>query len=143
MQVTNNGYQNGAYDRSLERAVDPTDVPQRLTISAVYELPFGAGKQFDPHNRFVNAFIGGWQAQTIITLQKGLPVLDHRRVQQPGHAAELHGAIGESFESHAVRMVQYGGLCQSAELHLRQCGPRSAGCAQSGFLQLRSLADQE
>jgi hypothetical protein len=75
VQVTNNGYQNGAYDRSLERSVDPTDVPQRLTMSAVYELPFGKGKQFDPHNRFVDAFVAGWQAQTIITLQKGLPVL--------------------------------------------------------------------
>jgi len=75
IQVTNNGYQNGAYDRSLERSVDPTDVPQRLTMSAVYELPFGAGKQFDAHNRIVNAVAGGWQAQTIITLQKGLPVL--------------------------------------------------------------------
>jgi Carboxypeptidase regulatory-like domain/TonB-dependent Receptor Plug Domain len=75
VQVTNNGYQNGAYDRRLERSVDPTDVPQRLTISALYELPFGAGKQFDSHNGFVNAIVGGWQAQTIITLQKGLPVL--------------------------------------------------------------------
>ncbi len=75
VQVTNNGYQNGAYDRRLERSVDPTDVPQRLTMSAVYELPFGAGKHLDPHNKFINAFVGGWQAQTIIILQKGLPVL--------------------------------------------------------------------
>ena len=75
VQVTNNGYQNGAYDRSLERAVDPTDVPQRLTISAVYELPFGKGTRFDANNKFANAFIGGWQAQTIVILQKGLPVL--------------------------------------------------------------------
>ncbi len=75
VQVTNNNYQDGAYNRNLERAIDPTDVPQRLTISPVYELPFGAGKQFDPHNRFVNAFVGGWQAQSIISMQKGLPVL--------------------------------------------------------------------
>ena len=31
--------------------------------------------QFDPHNRLVNAVIGGWQTQTIFTMQKGNPVL--------------------------------------------------------------------
>ena len=74
-QVTNNGYQNGLFARNQERSVDPTDVPQRLVISAVYELPFGAGKAFDMHNGILNRVVGGWQAQTIITLQKGLPVL--------------------------------------------------------------------
>ncbi len=74
-QVTNNGYQNGLFGRNLERSVDPTDVPQRLAISGVYELPFGRGKLLDPHNSVLNFIVGGWQGQTIITLQKGLPVL--------------------------------------------------------------------
>ena len=74
-QVTNNGYQNGLFARNQERSVDPTDVPQRLAISSVYELPFGAGKWLDAHNPVVNMLIGGWQAQTIIGIQKGLPVL--------------------------------------------------------------------
>lgn len=74
-QVTANGYQNGRFARNQERSVDPTDVPQRLAISAVYELPVGTGKALDPHNRILNAIIGGWQGQTIITLQKGLPIL--------------------------------------------------------------------
>ncbi|HLJ18148.1 MAG TPA: carboxypeptidase regulatory-like domain-containing protein [Bryobacteraceae bacterium] len=74
-QVTNNGYQNGQYDRALERSVDPTDVPQRLAISGVYELPFGKGRPIAIQNNVINAIFGGWQAQTIITLQKGLPVL--------------------------------------------------------------------
>jgi hypothetical protein len=74
-QVTNNGYQNGLFSRRLERSVDPTDVPQRLAVSSVYELPFGAGKAFSGSGKVVNAIIGGWQAQAIMTLQKGLPVL--------------------------------------------------------------------
>ena len=74
-QVTNNGYQNGLSARNLERSVDPTDVPQRLAVSSVYELPFGAGKAFASSSRIVNTIIGGWQAQAIMTLQKGLPVL--------------------------------------------------------------------
>ena len=74
-QVTNNGYQNGLFARSAERSVDPTDVPQRLAVSSVYELPFGAGKRFDSHNAILNQIIGGWQGQAIMTLQKGLPIL--------------------------------------------------------------------
>ena len=74
-QVTNNGYQNGLFARNQERSVDPTDVPQRLALSTVYELPFGAGKAFDSHNKVVNMIIGGWQGQSVITIQKGLPVL--------------------------------------------------------------------
>jgi hypothetical protein len=68
-QVTNNTYQNGAYNRHLERGLDPTDVPQRFVISTVYRLPFGTS------HRFLKPFVVGWQAQTIVTLQKGLPVL--------------------------------------------------------------------
>ena len=73
-QVLNDTYQN-SYDRRQERSVDPTDIAQRLAISSVYQLPFGAGRHFDAHNRLANAIVGGWQAQTIITLQTGNPVL--------------------------------------------------------------------
>ncbi len=68
-------YQNGLFDRSLERAVDPTNVPQRLAISFVYELPVGKGKLINIQNNILNAIVGGWQAQGIMTLQTGLPIV--------------------------------------------------------------------
>jgi hypothetical protein len=74
-QVNNNTYQNGAYSRGLERALDPTDIPQRVALSVVYRLPFGTGQQFDTHSRFANFIVGGWQTQTIVTLQRGHPIL--------------------------------------------------------------------
>jgi len=74
-QVNNNTYQNGYYNRALERSLDPTDIPQRVALSAVYKLPFGRGQQFDTHNRFSNFIVGGWQTQTIVTLQRGHPIL--------------------------------------------------------------------
>jgi len=74
-QVTSNGYQNGNFDRSLDRALDPTNVAQRLVMSTSYKIPVGKGQAFDPHNRIVDGIIGGWQSQVIMTLQKGLPVL--------------------------------------------------------------------
>ena len=74
-QVTNNGYQNGGYDRALERALDPTNVAQRLAISSSYKIPVGKGLFLDPHSKLIDAIIGGWQSQIIMTLQKGLPIL--------------------------------------------------------------------
>jgi hypothetical protein len=74
-QVNNNTYQNGKYNRGLERALDPTNVAQRVSISLAYRIPVGRGMLLDAHNRAINAVVGGWQMQSIITMQKGLPIL--------------------------------------------------------------------
>ncbi len=74
MQTGITGYQNGLYDRALERSVDPINVPQRLAVSFVYELPVGKGKLLNIQNNIANAIVGGWQAQGIMTLQTGLPL---------------------------------------------------------------------
>src|SRR5262249_52102774 len=67
-------FQDGKFNRSAERAVDPQDVSQRAVISGVYELPFGRGKRWNARNGFVARVIGGWQLNAIGTLQGGLPV---------------------------------------------------------------------
>ena len=54
-QTGTTSYQNGLFNRRAERSIDPTDVPQRLALSAVYELPFGKGKLFNIDNRAMNA----------------------------------------------------------------------------------------
>jgi hypothetical protein len=59
-QVTVTGYQNGKYDRRSERSLDPTDVSQRLGLSALYQFPFAKGKCWNPANPFVAAWVGGW-----------------------------------------------------------------------------------
>lgn len=65
----------GLYNRRLDRAIDPDDVSQRLVASGVYELPFGKGKLlFSNPNRFVEQVIGGWQVNSILTLQTGFPI---------------------------------------------------------------------
>jgi hypothetical protein len=74
-QVQETGYQNGKFDRAAERSVDPSDVSQRAVISAVYELPFGAGRRWRAENRIVNGVIGGWQVNTVGTMQTGLPII--------------------------------------------------------------------
>lgn len=47
------------------------NTPFRLVTSALYELPFGRGKQFLNQGGFSNAVVGGWQLTTILTAQSG------------------------------------------------------------------------
>lgn len=69
------GYQNGLYNRRAERAEDPSNVPHRLVISGLVELPFGAGKRFDFKNGLANNLLGGWQLNTITTIVQGTPAV--------------------------------------------------------------------
>lgn len=51
------------------------DIRHSFTTSFNYELPFGKGKQFGGGlNRFADLFIGGWQANGILTLRTGQPL---------------------------------------------------------------------
>jgi len=68
-------YQNGLYNRAAERSLDPTNVASRGVVSAVYELPVGKGKKLNLDRALPNAFLGGWQAQGILTMQTGLPII--------------------------------------------------------------------
>lgn len=70
-----NSVQN-VYDLRAERAVSNQDVPRRLVISAVYQLPIGRGHWLlGNSNKVVNGIVGGWQVNTITTVQKGTPIL--------------------------------------------------------------------
>jgi hypothetical protein len=67
-------YQNGKYNRRVERAVDPTDISQRFVSSFVYEIPVGHGKLLAPGNRLLNGIIGNWSASGVFTAQDGQPL---------------------------------------------------------------------
>ncbi|HEY3837389.1 MAG TPA: carboxypeptidase regulatory-like domain-containing protein, partial [Bryobacteraceae bacterium] len=59
-----------------EHSYGAYDVPNRFTLSAVGELPFGKGKMFGSGwNRFVDTILGGWQANGILTLASGVPLV--------------------------------------------------------------------
>jgi hypothetical protein len=50
------------------------DVPRRFVLSAVYELPFGAGKPFNPGNPVLKTIVGGWRVAPVWVAQSGIPV---------------------------------------------------------------------
>jgi len=64
------------YNRRSFRSLDGFDVPQRLVLGSVLDLPFGRGKKFASDvNGVANKVIGGWGVDTIITFQKGFPII--------------------------------------------------------------------
>jgi Carboxypeptidase regulatory-like domain len=69
------GYQNGKYNRRAERAEDPSNVPHRLVISGLWELPIGSNRALDLKNGPLNAVLGNWQLNTVTTIVSGTPLV--------------------------------------------------------------------
>ena len=86
---TNQGYSDGADAnyfpnvrpdlRELNKKPTTNDIPHRLSVNWVYDLPFGPGRSFDSGSSVVNAIIGGWrwggafvaQSGFVLTLRNG------------------------------------------------------------------------
>ena len=62
-----------AYNYSLERSNSPFDVTHRFVGNAVWNLPFGKGGVLLNNDSLSSRLIGGWQLNTIVTLQTGTP----------------------------------------------------------------------
>lgn len=58
----------------MQKSLAPNDVPQRLVVNFIYELPVGKGKQFGNNwNTGMDAVLGGWQVSGIVNFQAGFP----------------------------------------------------------------------
>ncbi len=57
-----------------ERSLANFDIPQRLVLSYIWELPFGRGKHFLSSTPVLNRVLGGWQINGITTFQSGPPL---------------------------------------------------------------------
>jgi len=58
-----------------ERSLSSQDVPQRLVISYVLDLPFGHGKHFLGNaTGIANGAVGGWGIDGVTTFQRGFPL---------------------------------------------------------------------
>ena len=63
-----------SFCRSCDKASSDDDVRQVFNLSAVYQLPFGAGKRYLSSPGMVRTVLGGWTLSTIATSQTGLPL---------------------------------------------------------------------
>jgi hypothetical protein len=71
---TSNGPQN-PYNLASDYSVDTFDVHQRLTVSGLYDLPFGKGQRFLSGGSIIDRVVGGFQYNVIMTLESGRPLL--------------------------------------------------------------------
>lgn len=66
------GTYSNYYNRRADYGFSENDIPQRLTLSGVWELPFGKGKRFLAESP-AGYIIGGWSLGGIFTAQSGPP----------------------------------------------------------------------
>ncbi len=50
------------------------DVPHRLVLAPILEVPFGEGRRWSTTNGLVDLLAGGWTAAAIVTVQSGFPI---------------------------------------------------------------------
>jgi hypothetical protein len=63
------------YCRSCDRGLSTYDQPQRFVLNGTYELPIGRKKLVGAGwNKVVDAVLGQWQVNGILTFSKGLPL---------------------------------------------------------------------
>ena len=67
------GPQNSRYNPNYNRSLESNDVPQRLVMSYMWELPFGKGKRFLPDG-LASRVVGNWQVSGITVFQSGIPL---------------------------------------------------------------------
>jgi hypothetical protein len=76
-----------SFCRSCDKASSDYDVRQLFNLSAVYALPFGAGKQHASSPGVLRTLVGSWEMSAIGTTQTGLPVnitIDRSNASVPG-----------------------------------------------------------
>ncbi len=59
------------YNIAAEKGPVEPDIHHRLSVSYLYQMPFGKGKAFLNQGRAANAVIGGWEISGITTLESG------------------------------------------------------------------------
>jgi hypothetical protein len=60
------------YNRKTERSVSAGDIPLRLTVAPIVELPFGPGRRWLTEG-LASQVLGGWRAAAIYTASSGSP----------------------------------------------------------------------
>jgi len=64
-----------AGDAKPTKMISDLDVPHRLSVSAIVELPFGNGRRFLSNaGGLLEGILGGWQLEGVYTYQSGFPI---------------------------------------------------------------------
>lgn len=81
-------------DTEYERRFSDTDIPHRLVMSGILELPFGRGRKWGANmHRALDVVAGGWQIQGIWNWQSGRPTPTLGNVYYNGDITKLKTSI--------------------------------------------------
>jgi Carboxypeptidase regulatory-like domain/TonB dependent receptor-like, beta-barrel len=83
------GLQN-YYDPNGSRSVSAYDVPHILSMSGIYELPFGKGKKYFSQHGAASWLLGDWQTNAIVQLRSGQPF----SMSVTGDVADIGNSVG-------------------------------------------------
>lgn len=86
-------YLNATDPRPLE-TISEFDTPHRISISGIWELPFGRGKAFGASlPAAASVLVSGWQLQGIYVFQSGVPVTFDRTVDPVRQVGSNRGVM--------------------------------------------------
>jgi hypothetical protein len=137
------GYQN-KYDFAGEYALAASDVPYRLAVGYVYELPVGKDRAIGSNwSGPVNAVLGGWQIAGNTTFAGGYPLSIGQTGQTNGPAAPssrpnlignvcYDNGMGRSRQDKITGWLDPSGLQHSAN-YTQGTAPRTLSCRSDGI----------
>ena len=92
-----------------ERSLSSQDVPQRLVISYVLDLPFGHGKRYISNaTGAVDKLVSGWGVDGVTVFQKGFPLVFTNG--NPNYTTQFGGGSRPNFVSGCSKGAPSGGL---------------------------------
>ncbi|HYV30754.1 MAG TPA: hypothetical protein VEO53_06555, partial [Candidatus Binatia bacterium] len=62
------------FERHRNKSLASDDVPQVLSVTFIYDLPFGTGKKYLSGNRAADLLLGGWSVASITRASSGTPL---------------------------------------------------------------------
>lgn len=63
------------YERQRNKSLSTDNVPQTLSVSLLYKLPFGRGQRYLNKSGVLDKVVGGWEASNIFRISSGTPFL--------------------------------------------------------------------
>ena len=100
-----------AYNYSLERSNSPFDVRHRFVGNAIWDLPIGKGGLILNNGGLASRLIGGWQLNSIVTLETGTPfTVTANDVSQTGGSHQSRAnCIGNPYQGASTDPAQIVG----------------------------------
>jgi hypothetical protein len=100
-----------AYNYSLERSFSPFDVTHRFVANGLWNLPIGKGGMILNGGGAASRLIGGWQINSIVTLETGTPftVTAPDQSQTGGNHQNRANCIGNPYAGASTDPSQFVG----------------------------------